>query len=85
MKRRRSVKWMMSAGIIDLPRLPRMADFAHFGEAVCQGLGHAPGTFLAAYNRNRQAADESALEDSPVARTMKAFVNEGLVMDRYRV
>ncbi len=58
---------------IDLPRLPRMADFAHFGEAVCQGLGHAPGTFLAAYNRNRQAADESALEDSPVARTMKAL------------
>ena len=60
--------------LIDLPRLPRMADFAHFAEAVCQGLGHPAGTFLAAYDRNRQAANESALDDSPVARTIRAFI-----------
>ena len=59
---------------IELPCLPRMADFAHFAEAVCQGLGHSPGTFLAAYNRNRQAANESVLEDSPVARFVRTFM-----------
>jgi hypothetical protein len=62
--------------LIELPCLPRMADFAHFAEAVCQGLGHAPGTFLAAYNRNRQAANESVLEDSPVARNMRVFMGD---------
>jgi hypothetical protein len=54
-----------------------MADFAHFGEAVCQGLGYAPGAFLAAYNRDRRAADKSVLDDSPVARTMKALMTDG--------
>jgi hypothetical protein len=62
--------------LIDLSRLPRMADFAHFAEAVCQGLGYAPGTFLTAYNRNRQAANESVLEDSPVARNMRVFMGD---------
>jgi putative DNA primase/helicase len=62
--------------LMDLSRLPRMADFAHFAEAVCQGIGHAPGTFLAAYNRNRRAANESVLEDSHVARTMRAFMGD---------
>jgi putative DNA primase/helicase len=60
--------------LLDLSRLPRIADFAHFAEAVCQGLGHPPGAFLAAYDRNRQAANESVLDDSPVARTIRAFV-----------
>ena len=27
---------------LDAAPLPRMADFAHFAESVCQGLGHAP-------------------------------------------
>ena len=62
--------------LIDLPRLPRMADFAHFGEAVCQGLGHPPDAFLAAYTRNRQAANESALEDSPVAAAIRKLVDD---------
>jgi hypothetical protein len=60
--------------LLDLPRLPRMADFAHFAEAVCQGLGHPAGAFLAAYDRNRQAANESVLDDSPVARAIRTFI-----------
>ncbi len=35
-----------------------------------------PGTFLAAYHRNRQAAVESVLEDSPVARTIRALIDD---------
>ena len=59
--------------LLVLPRLSRIADFAHFGESVCQGLEHAPATFLAAYERNRKADDESALDDSSVARTLRAL------------
>jgi hypothetical protein len=44
--------------------LPRMADFARFGEAVGQGLGWPPGTFLSAYQENRREATVSSLEDS---------------------
>jgi hypothetical protein len=55
---------------VNLTSLPRMADFALFAEGVCQALGHAPGEFLATYNENRKAANESALADSPLAGAM---------------
>jgi hypothetical protein len=51
---------------VRLPELPRMADFAAFGEAVGRGLAWPAGTFLSAYNRNRRNATLPALEDSPV-------------------
>ena len=61
--------------MVPAARLPRMADFAHFAESVCQALGHAPGSFLAAYDRNRQAASDSLLDDSPVARAFREFAD----------
>jgi hypothetical protein len=51
--------------------LPRMADFALFGEAVIRALGYPGDRFLTAYRANRQAAKESALEDSPVAAAVR--------------
>jgi len=33
---------------VKLPELPRMADFARFGEAVGRGVGWLAGTFIAA-------------------------------------
>ena len=59
-------------GLGELPpvrpmELPRMADFACFGETVGRGLGWPEGSFLTAYGDNRQAATPSALEDSAVA------------------
>ena len=47
--------------------LPRMADFARFGVAAETGLGLEPGSFLAAYRENRNAANDVAMEASPVA------------------
>ena len=38
-----------------LNELPRMADFAEWGEAIGRGLGWGAGAFLAAYNDNRKA------------------------------
>ena len=52
---------------VRLPELPRMADFACFGEAVSRGLGWPEGSFLTAYSDNRQAANLTSLEDSVVA------------------
>lgn len=48
-------------------RLPRMADFAKWAIAAEEALGFTPGSFLAAYDSNRQTGHETALEASPVA------------------
>ena len=44
--------------------LPRMADFARFGEAMGRGLGWPAGTFLRAYRENRREATASTIENS---------------------
>jgi hypothetical protein len=66
---------------VQLAQLPRMADFALFGEAVGRGLGWAPETFLAAYLENRQEAALSTLEDSILANMLLKEVrfNDGLL------
>ena len=51
---------------VNLAELPRMADFARFGEAVTRGLGRPAGTFIAAYSENRKDASGAAIEDSPL-------------------
>jgi hypothetical protein len=52
---------------IKVPNLPRMADFATFGEAVGRSLHWPAGAFLADYNDNRREATVTQLEDSMVA------------------
>ncbi len=51
---------------VRLERLPRMADFAIFGVACEKALGWKEGTFLAAYERNRNESHIIALEGSPI-------------------
>jgi hypothetical protein len=51
-----------------LARMPRMANFARWAAAAETGFGWAPGTFMAAYDQNRKAANVLALEGSTVAR-----------------
>ncbi len=55
---------------ITLEKLPRMADFAAFGEAVGRSLGWRAGTFLADYYDNRRESTATQLEDSPVAEVL---------------
>jgi hypothetical protein len=62
----------IAGGLRELPsvrlaELPRMADYAIWGEAVGRGLGWAAGTSLAAYNDNRNDATLADLLDSPLA------------------
>lgn len=52
---------------VQLPGLPRMADFALWGCAVARALGHSERDFLAAYEGNTEARNEEALQANPVA------------------
>jgi hypothetical protein len=59
---------------VKLDRLPRMADFAVWATAAERGLGLPDGAFMAAYDANRAAANDVALESSPVASLIVAMV-----------
>jgi hypothetical protein len=61
---------------VDLPSVPRMADFARWGCATEESLGFEQGTFLTAYQRNIADANAAALEASPVAWTLHQFLME---------
>jgi hypothetical protein len=57
-----------------MEKLPRMADFALWATAAESGLGLTPGTFIETYMGNRESANDLALEASPVAPAVIAFV-----------
>lgn len=57
----------------ELARLPRMADFARWVTA-CEGALWEPGTFLTAYNDNRDAAVESALAADAIAVSVRSWM-----------
>ena len=60
-----------------IDRLPRMADFALWATAAESGLGLQPGEFLTAYRGNRDTANETALESSPVAKYVLKVADAG--------
>jgi hypothetical protein len=60
---------------VQLDRLPRMADFARFGESVGRALGWEPGAFLSAYTNNIEGVTFSAAEASPVARAIRTVMD----------
>ena len=55
---------------VKLAELPRMADYATWGEAVGRGLGWEPGSFLSTYIDNRKEATLTDLLDSPVGKVL---------------
>ena len=55
---------MRNLNTVDLPELPRMADFAQWVTAGESAFGWEPGTFLAAYELNRAQAHVVAIEAS---------------------
>ena len=62
------------APTIEQPKLPRMADFAHWAMA-CEGALFAKGTFDRAYKINRTGGVEDALEADPVASAVRTFMD----------
>jgi len=61
---------------VNLPTLPRMADFAKWAEAAEAALPVPPNTFREAYASNRQTANENALESDEVARAIRDLVED---------
>ncbi len=55
---------------VQLAELPRMADYATWGEAVGRALGREPGSFLSTYLDNRKEATLTDLLDSPVGKVL---------------
>jgi hypothetical protein len=63
---------------VQLTALPRMADFAQWGDAVGRELKWPAGKFLDIYSGNRKSANEMIVEDSPVARALREFAEKKL-------
>ncbi len=61
---------------VNLPRLPRMADFARLSVAAEQALGFKAGSFMAAYGDNRAGAHDLALDASPLAPVLIGFAEQ---------
>ena len=57
---------------------PRLADFAQWGVAISEALGHTGEAFLNAYGLNVEAQTEAALEGSPLGQAILAFLREGV-------
>ncbi|HZA24570.1 MAG TPA: hypothetical protein VFA32_18560, partial [Dehalococcoidia bacterium] len=60
---------------ITVARLPRLADFARWGVAIAEALGHDQNEFLDAYGINVASQNEAALEESLVAQAIIAFLD----------
>ncbi|MGO9598367.1 MAG: bifunctional DNA primase/polymerase [Isosphaeraceae bacterium] len=61
---------------VHLDRLPRLADFARFGEAVGRSQDWGEDAFLKAYRKNIEGVTESAAEASPVATAILKLMSE---------
>ena len=58
-----------------LPRLPRMADFALWA-AACEGAFWPAGTFWSAYCSNRDTAVEGVIEADPVVGAVRSIMSK---------
>lgn len=61
---------------MNLPEVPRMADFALWVSAAEEGLQWSAGTFLEAYQMNRQEAIVADLDVDPVAVAVRELLKE---------
>jgi hypothetical protein len=61
---------------VQLPTLPRMADFIRFATAAEAGLGLKSLSIVAAFERNRALVVAAALEASPVAAALRRLLSK---------
>lgn len=70
------VKAMSIKPCLQIPELPRMADFAVWGAAAAEALGLGADRFLAAYWRNIGQVNERLLESHPVAAAVVSLLRD---------
>lgn len=61
---------------VKLDKLPRMADFTHWGYAIAEALEIGGERFLQAYDKNRNQSNEEAISSHPVAATVVALMKD---------
>ena len=59
---------------VEVPELPRMAEFAKWGVAIEQKLGCESGEFLTAYRENIEKANDIGAEASPIFLPIRALL-----------
>jgi hypothetical protein len=67
-------KAMSTYRTVNLSHSPRLADFAHWGAAIAQALGHSAEEFIEAYERNIKSHNEEAVNESMVAYAILEFM-----------
>ena len=70
------VRTLAALPSVELPKPPRMADYAALGEAMLIGEGQPPGTFLTLYQENRRDSVARSLDASPVASAVRRLADE---------
>jgi Bifunctional DNA primase/polymerase, N-terminal len=68
------VAWVQEHGMIELDRLPRMADWAGYCEIIARCMGLDEGKFIQAYNNNAKIQVQQVMETSLVATCLARFV-----------
>jgi len=68
---------LRNADHVHLERKPRMADFAVRATAMEDAFGWEPGSFVEAYEANRQQASEMLLANEPIADAIEKFLGDG--------
>jgi hypothetical protein len=61
---------------VEVPNLPRMADFALWGCAVAEALGESEDAFLRAYGKNIETQNAEAIQGHPVASAIMMFMQQ---------
>ena len=70
------VKALQIYSSIELERAPRMADFSRWGCALAEATGFGQEAFINAYRDNIDRQNEEAIEASPVAKAVIAFMED---------
>jgi hypothetical protein len=70
------VKALQLQPAIPRENLPRMADFAIWGSAIAEALGHTKEEFISAYQINTGRQVEMLLSDNAIATTLFAFMED---------
>jgi hypothetical protein len=67
---------------IKIKKLPRMADFAIWGEAIAQAMGYKENEFLNAYYNNIGFQNSEIVDSNPLGLAIKKFVEINSVNDK---
>jgi DNA polymerase I len=67
---------------LELTHLPRMADFAVWGEAIARAMGYKPMEFIDIYNKNIGRQNIELIESNQLAQTIEKFVQSWCIDGR---